>query len=99
MPFVQQPYVVATPFGYGYSQMPIATSEIYHHGWQCVWHPQPQTTAFQMSMRTNEPKLNTVADRENEVNYKNRHRTASIDGLKESGLNQGKLNSLINDFS
>ena len=99
MPFVQQPYVVATPFGYGYSQMPIATSEIYHHGWQYVWHPQPQTTAFQMSMRTNEPKLNTVADRENEVNYKNQHQTASIDGLKESELNQGKLNSLINDFS
>jgi hypothetical protein len=99
MPFVQQPYMVATPFGYGYSQMPIATSEIYHNGWQYVWHPQPQTTAFQMSMRTNEPKLNTVADRENEVNYKNQHHTASIDGLKESELNQGKLNSLINDFS
>jgi hypothetical protein len=102
MPFVQQPYAEATPFGYGYFQMPTATSEIYHHGWQYHSHSQPQTTAFQMSMRTNEPNLNTVVDRENEVNYqynKNQHQTASIDGLKESELNQGKLNSLINDFS
>jgi hypothetical protein len=29
----------------------------------------------------------------------NQHQKASIDGLKESELKQGKMNSLINDYS